>query len=55
LSSEEIDAELKRLVQGLIPIVKGRVLLSSLRSPENFQEELGTLASLYAIRANLHS
>ncbi|MDV3244765.1 MAG: hypothetical protein LYZ66_06300 [Nitrososphaerales archaeon] len=53
MSSEDIDAELERLVHRLIPVAKARAIHSARRSPETFAEELGTLASLYVIRANL--
>jgi len=55
MSGESIDAELQRLVLGLIPIAKARVVDSAKRSPETFAEELWTLAGLYVISANLKS
>ncbi len=53
MSSEDTDVELEQLVRRLIPVAKARVLHSSKRSPETFAEELGTLANLYVIRANV--
>lgn len=53
MSSENEDDELERLVRGLIPIAKARVLKSAERSPENFGEEVWTLAGLYTIATRL--
>jgi hypothetical protein len=53
MSGESADGELERLVLGLIPVAKTRVVNAAERSPETFAEELWTLASLYVIRENL--
>jgi chaperonin cofactor prefoldin len=52
-SEEREDARLERLVGRLIPVVKTRVLRALEHSPETLEEEIWTLAALYAIRANL--
>ena len=52
-SEEREDADPRKLINGLIPIVRSR----SLRAPdifsETFTEEVWTLAALYVIWANL--
>ena len=53
MSSENLDAELERLIRSLIPIAKARVIQAAERSPETFAEELWTLASLYTVSLNL--
>jgi len=53
MSSESIDAELQRLIRGLIPIAKARVIHAAKRSPETFAEELWILAGLYTVSLNL--
>ena len=52
-SEEKEDADLKKLINGLIPVVRSRTLRAPDISPETFTEEIWTLAALYVIRANL--
>lgn len=53
MSGTNPNAELQKLVLGLIPVAKARVLTAAERSPESFAEELWTLAGLYVIAANI--
>lgn len=52
-SEEKEDADLRKLINGLIPIVRSRSLRAPDISPETFTEEIWTLAALYVIQANL--
>jgi hypothetical protein len=52
-SEEREDADLRKLVDSLIPIVRSRTLRAPDVSPETFTEEIWTLAALYTVRANL--
>jgi len=52
-SEEREDADLRKLINDLIPIVRSRSLRALGISPETFTEEIWTLAALYVIQANL--
>ena len=52
-SEEKEDVDLRKLINGLIPVVRSRCLRAPDISPETFTEEIWTLAALYTILANL--
>jgi hypothetical protein len=52
--SAQDDIRVCRLVDGLIPIVKRRVLQATERSREDVEFELATLANLLTIQERMH-